>query len=251
MKLNNSYYWFKSALSPDICDKIIDLGKESLRKEEDSGFSTNAYTYGNYDKQSMPHAISRGDFSINDLDSNQETYVRDSKVAWLDDKWLYETITPYIAEANFEAGWNWDYDSFESFQFTQYESPGGLYGWHQDGESDWNGVYRRYIYGINSEREGKNGQLPAGYTTDQRMVGKVRKISMTINLNKPGEYEGGNLKFDFGMHVPKEERFHTCEEIRPQGSIIVFPSFLHHCVTPVTSGTRYSLVLWTLGAPWK
>jgi PKHD-type hydroxylase len=83
------------------------------------------------------------------------------------------------------------------------------------------------------------------------MIGKVRKISMTVNLNVPGEYEGGNLKFDYGMHTEKDRRFHECEEIRPQGSIIVFPSFLDHCVTPILSGTRYSLVLWSLGAPWK
>ena len=73
---------------------------------------------------------------------------------------------------------------------------------------------------------------------------------MTINLNEPGEYEGGNLKFDFGPHS-EGERFHECTEIRPQGSIIVFPSFVQHQVTPVTKGTRYSLVLWSLGQPFK
>jgi PKHD-type hydroxylase len=79
-------------------------------------------------------------------------------------------------------------------------------------------------------------------------VGKIRKISLTINLNTPGEYDGGDLKFDFGEHA--DERFYTCEEIRPQGSVIVFPSFMPHCVTPVTRGTRYSLVLWCLGRPF-
>ena len=88
------------------------------------------------------------------------------------------------------------------------------------------------------------------YTDNQDQVGKIRKLSMTINLNKPGEYEGGNLKFDFGPHVTGK-RYHECTEIRPQGSIIIFPSFLYHQVTPVTSGTRYSLVLWTLGQPFK
>ena len=40
-------------------------------------------------------------------------------------------------------------------------------------------------------------------------------------------------------------------EIRPRGSIIVFPSFVWHRVTPVTKGTRYSLVVWSLGYPFK
>ena len=42
-----------------------------------------------------------------------------------------------------------------------------------------------------------------------------------------------------------------CTEIRPQGSVIVFPSFVWHRVTPVTKGTRYSLVLWTCGQPFR
>ena len=81
------------------------------------------------------------------------------------------------------------------------------------------------------------------------MWDKVRKLSMTVNLTDPKNYAGGNLKFDFGHHHHK--RFHVCQEIRPRGSIIIFPSYTHHCVTPVTRGTRYSLVLWSLGKPWK
>ena len=72
---------------------------------------------------------------------------------------------------------------------------------------------------------------------------------MTLNLNEPGDYEGGLLNFDFGIHAPTQ--YHKCTEISPQGSLIVFPSFIHHQVTPVTRGTRYSLVLWTLGHPFK
>ena len=43
----------------------------------------------------------------------------------------------------------------------------------------------------------------------------------------------------------------TNKEIRPRGSIVVFPSFVWHRVKPVTSGTRYSLVIWNLGYPWR
>jgi PKHD-type hydroxylase len=31
------------------------------------------------------------------------------------------------------------------------------------------------------------------------------------------------------------------------GEGFVFPSFTPHCVTPVTSGIRYSLVMWSYG----
>jgi PKHD-type hydroxylase len=87
------------------------------------------------------------------------------------------------------------------------------------------------------------------YTLNKFSVNKIRKLSVTINLNEPNDYEGGNLKFDFGPHA--SERYHECVEIRPRGSIIVFPSHIYHQVTPVTKGTRYSLVLWCLGYPFK
>ena len=35
------------------------------------------------------------------------------------------------------------------------------------------------------------------------------------------------------------------------GSIVVFPSYTWHRVSPVTSGTRLSLVQWNLGPGFK
>ena len=37
------------------------------------------------------------------------------------------------------------------------------------------------------------------------------------------------------------------EDIRAQGSVIVFDSRDWHRVTPVTKGTRYSIVCWSVG----
>ena len=42
-----------------------------------------------------------------------------------------------------------------------------------------------------------------------------------------------------------------CKEILPKGSIVVFPSYTWHRVSPVTSGTRLSLVQWNLGPGFK
>ena len=155
--------------------------------------------------------------------------------------------TPYIMTANQEAGWKYEWDFSESFQFTKY-NPGGFYGWHADGNSCWYGRYKRFILGVSPTTP--DSKPLTGYSTNPSQVGKVRKLSMTLNLNEPGEYEGGNLKFDFGPHAGGK-RFHECVEIRPQGSIIVFPSYVYHQVTPVTKGTRYSMVLWSLGQPFK
>lgn len=254
MELKNSYYWFKEAISPENCQKIIDLGLKTIADEEAAGRSCTAVTMGRQEKDSKPNSMPQGELSKYEISEsgveNVDTYVRDSKVAWLKEQWIYDLVMPWVADANKRAGWNWQLETAEHFQFTVY-NPSGFYSWHKDGGSDNPARYKRYIYGVSDYEPVDGNIMPMGYTTDHHMVGKVRKISTTINLNVPGDYDGGNLKFDFGMHTDKSARFHECEEIRPQGSLIVFPSFLPHCVTPVTRGTRYSLVLWSLGDPFK
>jgi PKHD-type hydroxylase len=249
MHLKNNYYWFQSAISPEICKQIIDLGNSRIAEELAKGNSVEGTTKGRKERGFMgSDAINLQDKLPSEVDS--DFYVRDSKVAWLEDQWIYDLVLPFIEKANRLAEWKWDISGTESFQFTKYESPDGFYGWHKDGGSDWHAAYKRYIHGVSLDPL-ENGKIPTnqGYAINNNMVGKIRKISMTLNLNSPGDYDGGNLKFDFGVSNPT--RYHVCEEIRPQGSMVVFPSFLDHCVTPVTKGTRYSLVLWTLGAPWR
>ena len=211
-----------------------------------------------------------------------KVYVRDSHISWLNERWLYDLFHPYVHQANQSSGWKWQWDFSESFQFTVYNGhpkQGQFYGWHADGQSDTIGAYNPAInVGTDKKRDyrhiqrnsdgtfkldgkgnyiptkeksplKKNGNLAPGYTDNPKMWDKIRKLSMTVNLTDPKNYAGGNLKFDFGVHNAK--RFHVCQEIRPRGSVIIFPSYTHHCVTPVTRGTRYSLVLWSLGRPWQ
>lgn len=246
MQLQNIYYYFKSALSSEQCEKIIKAGTEKLEFLKNNGQNVAGTTAGNTHKQAKTNGISQSDKTVEELSKENDellkkTYVRDSEVCWLNDDWLYNMVNPFLEKANKNSGWNFEYNCAEDFQFTVYKK-GGFYGWHSDGQSDHFGVYKRLIPGVTPNS--------TQYTKVERMIGKVRKLSMTINLNSPGDYEGGNLKFDFGPHAVGK-RFHECEEIRPQGSIIIFPSFIYHQVTPITSGTRYSLVLWILGKPFK
>jgi PKHD-type hydroxylase len=78
---------------------------------------------------------------------------------------------------------------------------------------------------------------------------------MTCQLRDGSEYEGGELEFDFRNYDPnmRDESKHIkkIKQILPKGSIVVFPSFVWHRVKPVTKGTRYSLVMWSLGYPYK
>ena len=250
MELQNYYYYFKSALSSETCDKILELGKSKIAELESKGISTEAVTFGDSQKGAKPNAAPQNEDPLYNVNPENDVYIRDSNIVWLEDQWLYDTLYPFMQQANREAGWNWQVEHSEGLQFTKYTND-QFYGWHTDGVSDIAGAYKRYIHGITPVDLKKDGSIPGGYTSYDKFVGKVRKISMTINLCDEGDYDGGDLKFDFGLHRDKKHRFHTCEEIRPRGSIIVFPSFVHHCVTPVTRGTRYSLVMWTLGDPWK
>lgn len=70
-----------------------------------------------------------------------------------------------------------------------------------------------------------------------------RKLSMVIQLTDPSEYEGGNLQV-FTSGQPTNIR-------KQRGLIVVFPSFIVHQITPVTQGTRQSLVAWVSGPPFK
>lgn len=66
-----------------------------------------------------------------------------------------------------------------------------------------------------------------------------RKLSFVIQLSDSDEYEGGDLEF-MGM-ITKTEQF------RKKGTIIIFPSFLGHRITPIKKGIRYSVVGWVHG----
>ena len=147
MELSNKYFWFKSIIPPETCQKIIDLGLKKIEEEKSLGRSVAAYTFGDRQKDAMPNAAPQGERTIQQLRNEgltKETYVRDSEVAWLNEQWMYDLICPIIQDANVKAGWNWDWDYAESFQFTVYR-PNGFYSWHTDGPSDHVGKYKRYI----------------------------------------------------------------------------------------------------------
>ena len=72
--------------------------------------------------------------------------------------------------------------------------------------------------------------------------GIQRKLSCVILLNDPSEFEGGVLQFK-GM---EDQNL-----LDKQGSIIIFPSFIEHKVTPVTKGVRYSAVTWASGPSFR
>lgn len=78
---------------------------------------------------------------------------------------------------------------------------------------------------------------------DRGLLTPTRKLSVSVQLSDPKTYKGGNLQFKFGR---------TDETVkRERGLITFFPSYTLHRVKPVSQGTRYSLVVWVSGPPFK
>ena len=174
-----------------------------------------------YGKQLQDQMAVTGGYGGRKLNAKQTKDLkkkRNSDIVWMSDRWIYKEIQPYIYKANQNAGWNFQWDFSESCQFTKYVgSKKQHYDWHTD----------------SGPRKNENG--------------KIRKLSMTVALVDGSEYEGGD--FEVNLNEPKKEAVHVIKPARLKGSVTIFPSFVWHRVTPVTSGTRYSLVNWHQGWP--
>lgn len=151
--------------------------------------------------------------TINSKDSNNiiKSSSRIGTVNWFPkEHWISSIINRYVEEANQLSGWNFKISGFEKVQLGNY-STGSYYKWHRDISS--NTPYHR-------------------------------KISVTIQLSKPESYKGGDFKIrDFW----NTKTLKIKEDIKQQGTIIVFPSLMMHQVSPIIEGTRYSLVQWYNG----
>lgn len=71
---------------------------------------------------------------------------------------------------------------------------------------------------------------------------RTRKLSFSVQLSEDTSYTGGDLKLYLS---------NSTNVSRQKGDLIVFPSYTLHEVTPVTKGTRFSLVGWAQGPKFK
>lgn len=140
--------------------------------------------------------------------------IRDCKISWIipSDKtiWLYNKICQISSALN-QQYFGYNLSGLLALQYTVYESTAentGFYDWHVD------------RFGLN---DGNN--IP-------------RKLTITMQLSDPMDYEGGEL----WIHGQDRECL-----LKTKGLLFAFPSNTLHRVTPVTSGTRKSLVAWIVG----
>lgn len=142
-----------------------------------------------------------------------DTSIRRSEINWLsctnENRWVFSRLAHIVSSLNAQFFF-FDLTGFgEQLQLTNYNSEdNGMYGWHVDFGSD------------------------AGSPS--------RKLSLVLQLSDPVDYEGGVLEIQpFGKDVLKMRK--------QRGLIICFPSWTLHQVTPVTLGSRQSLVSWITG----
>lgn len=75
--------------------------------------------------------------------------------------------------------------------------------------------------------------------------GKHRKLTSVVQLSDPNSYSGGDLTLFDCVEYPNSE------DMKQQGTVIFFPSFIFHKANEVTSGIRYSVVSWYLGPKFR
>lgn len=151
-----------------------------------------------------------------DVDNYINKDIRETEIVWLD------VMSPigcllqaYVNAANHYAEWQFDVRYMEKVQIGKYsEEKESFYDWHID-------------TGIPDNNQ------------------EQRKLSISVLLSDPKEFKGGKLQFE---DLDEEE---NNKILTTQGSIVVFPSYMRHRVTPVTKGERYSAVSWMVGNKFR
>ena len=152
--------------------------------------------------------LEEGIHAIDHKTRRSEVFFLSGSIPFFD---IYKPFTELVRDVN-ERFYNFNLYNPETFQITKYDEKN-------------QGFYKPHIDGF----------------YDNPKVREVRKLSMSVQLTAPEYYEGGKLVF------PDDEQNFNYEDSKEQGTVVFFPSYLRHGVTPVTKGTRYSLVSWFLG----
>ena len=98
----------------------------------------------------------------------------------------------------------------EPAQYTEYDK-GGFYDWHTDSN------------------------------TEMSSRPPIRKISMTLLLNDPKDFQGGEFE------IVEDKK---CAKLK-RGYAVFFASFIRHRIKPILKGNRKSLVMWFGGTPLR
>lgn len=175
------------------------------------------------------NSLYKGSVIGHNYEASVENNLRDSSIYFLEDQ-EFEIYNDIIAKKIDEVNKNifgLDLTCFMTPQYTVY-SKGQHFNWHPDGP-----------FGV-MDRRGLNC-IPDDL--------QWRKLSLSIALNDETEYAGG----DFQILNPHANP--SCGAINTirmnKGTAILFPAFTSHRVSPVTDGSRKTLIYWFCGPRWK
>ena len=171
-----------------------------------------------------------GEVLTADASANSDTEkrkLRISNILWInsgDDetKHLFNNIADVVNKVN-EQYFNYNLYALENLQYSvYYGDENGHYDWHIDGLHKDTSKY-------------------------------IRKVSFSIGLNDPSEYEGGELQFFPQHYYDTNDQYGIAANGGAKllkNEAVFFNSVLVHRVSPVTKGVRKSLVGWVHGPEW-
>lgn len=142
---------------------------------------------------------------------------RDCRLRWMrpdaESAFIYEALGRIMHMAN-TARWGFDLHGFaDALQYTEYREAGHHHDWHMD-------------------------LGPGPYST--------RKLSLVLQLSDGADYGGAD--FEVLSDCPSNAQRAAMREL---GSVIVFPSYTSHRVSPLQQGCRHSLVAWMVGTAFR
>ena len=218
-------YWTFS----DIPSEMVDVLVKDLKK---------------YDK-AIEESVVR-DPATNEPSLEATKGIRKSGNAWIEgSNWVAGFVWYYIMKANRE-NFMYDIEGIDNneLQYTEYQE-GEYYDWHIDDNINRCMINDKLLH--SADNHGENIAILAGEY--------IRKLSFSIQLSDPEDYEGGELEFKVSNYNSRkrgdfnlDEPFHAPNK---KGTIIIFDSRVKHRVREVKSGVRKSLVGWVVGPRWK
>lgn len=141
--------------------------------------------------------------------------VRRSKIAWIkpevNTEFIFFKLSQALNKLN-DAYFKYDLTGMEDLQFSEYDA-------------SYQGMYKNH--------------------TDDGFEAHGRKLSFSLQLSAPEDYDGGDLL----IYRFRLDQSHAVK--KQKGLLAAFPSHSIHEVTPVTRGTRYTLVGWVHGPRWR
>ena len=197
--------------------KLKSMSKQFLTVERNNVNHFNYYYYTNvFTKEELEKIKETGNSypmvaaEVGGGEDSQVTDYRKSEISWIPEVEKTQWLYDKISDLAITANKNmWNFDIWGYHDSLQFTN---YYG--DGGHYDW------------------HADLGPGISN--------RKLSVVLQLSDPKDYVGGQLELNTGggiTSVPQE-----------YGLLCFFPSFVLHRVTPLTSGTRTSLVTWLCGA---